>query len=127
MEQIQSVSNWLPSLVSAAVLGVVVIACHIDSARESNERQGEQFDAMREFMHVMSVHRQAERDAQEAFIAEQTVILQRCINRSAIQLTRHVTMQAAHTDDTIQRVLTRPEARVNPMGANAIGQQEGQQ
>ena len=36
------------------------------------------------------------------------------IKASERRLTTHVVIQGAHTDDTIQRVMTRPEARVPP-------------
>lgn len=121
MEQIASASDWISSAINTALLGALFIAVHIDNARQINERHDETFEMMRDTLSILRTGRDVDRQKQETFIAEQTAILEACIARSQSALAQHVSIQTSHTDDTIQRVLTRPEARVTPMEETTSG------
>lgn len=125
MEQIASASDWIPGAINAALLGALFIACHIDNARQTNERHEETAEMLRDVVTMVNDHHEAMQRDQEAFISAQCAAMQIAIDRSKdvlqqqmvidrLHIVGNIAQQGGHTDDLIQRVLTRPEARVTP-------------
>lgn len=103
---------YLLHLVMGAIIGGVGLACTISIQRESKADVQRLLDGLDAAVHAQNAFVEFHAEQHHQLVTELASQLHEQIKASERRLTAHVAIQGSHTDDTIQRVMTRPEARV---------------
>lgn len=118
-ENVMTDPTYLIHLVMGAIIGGVGIACTVSLQRESKADMQRLLDGLDAAVDAINTHTASTHTEQLATNAALAHSMENSLARSQACIEKSVFLHASHTDDTIQRVLTRPEARVAPEGVPA--------
>lgn len=111
--------TYLIHLVMGAIIGGVGIACTVSLQRASKADVQRMLDGLDSAVDSINAHVHANHAQQLETNAALARSMENSLARSQACIEKAVFLHASHTDDTIQRVLTRPEARVVTEGVPA--------
>lgn len=111
--------TYLIHLVMGAIIGGVGIACTVSIQRESKADVQRMLDGLDAAVAAINTHVHENHAQQLATNAALARGMENSLARSQACIEKAVYLHASHTDDTIQRVLTRPEARTVAVGIPA--------
>ena len=103
---------YLLHLVMGALIGGVGLACTISIQRESKADVQRLLDGLDAAVQAQNEFVEFYAQQHHQLVAELASQMHEQIKASERRLATHVSTQGSHTDDMVQRVMTRPEARV---------------
>ena len=103
---------YLLHLVMGAIFAAAFFCVFILQRREAEADVQRLLDGLDQAVKAQNEYVEFHAEQQHQLITELASGMQEQIRASERRLTTHAALQGAHTDDMIQRVLTRPEARV---------------
>jgi len=103
---------YLLHLVMGAIIGGVGLACTVSIRRDARDDAQMLLDGLDAAVETINAHAEAQHAEQIAFNQALVNGMEASLARAQGNIEKAVYLHAAHTDDTIQRVLTRPEARI---------------
>ena len=103
---------YLLHLVMGAIIGGVGLACTMSIRREARDDVQTLLDGLDTAVETINAHAEAQHAEQIAFNQALVNGMEMSLARAQGNIEKAVHLHASHTDDTIQRVFTRSEARV---------------
>lgn len=103
---------YLLHLVMGAIFATAIFCVFVLQRREAEADVQRLLDGLDAAVQAHNEFVEFHAEQQHQLVAELASRMQEQIRASERRLTTHVTIQGSHTDDMVQRVMTRPELRV---------------